>query len=129
MQGAAAVIALPVLAANLDTSLAKTTEAGHFRVSISSKAEPIPINRMHAWVVAVAARDGKPVTGATVDFGGGMPDHGHGLPTAPRVTKALGGGGYLIEGMKFHMSGHWQLKLAIESGHVKDEVTFNIVLE
>jgi hypothetical protein len=37
------------------------------------------------------------VDGATLRVGGGMPDHGHGLPTAPAVREALGGGRSVVE--------------------------------
>ena len=36
---------------------------------------------------------------------GDMPQHGHGLPTRPRVTRNLGNGDYQIEGVKFQMGG------------------------
>lgn len=57
-----------------------------------------------------------------------MPDHGHGLPTAPRVTRHLGGGRYLVEGMRFNMSGWWRLKFTV-TVPVPDTATFNIVLK
>ena len=44
-----------------------------------------------------------------------MPQHGHGLPTRPQVTRELADGTYLIEGMKFSMTGWWEIKLAIDS--------------
>ena len=45
------------------------------------------------------------VAAITVD--GGMPQHGHGFPTRPRVTRDLDDGTYLLEGMKFSMTGWW----------------------
>ena len=39
----------------------------------------------------------------------GMPDHDHGLPTQPQVTSRLENGDYLLEGVRFHMPGKWQL--------------------
>ena len=40
-----------------------------------------------------------------------MPQHGHGLPTRPRVTRSLGEGIYEIEGVRFNMGGWWGIKL------------------
>ncbi len=60
---------------------------------------------------------------------GGMPQHGHGLPTKPRITKNLGDGKYLVEGMRFSMNGWWEIKFDIDSGNRKDSVTFNLVLK
>jgi hypothetical protein len=45
-----------------------------------------------------------------VHFDGGMPAHGHGFVTTPHVTRDLGGGEFLVEGVKFHMSGAWKLR-------------------
>jgi hypothetical protein len=57
-----------------------------------------------------------------------MPQHGHGFPTHPKVTKELGDGRYLLEGMKFSMSGWWEIKLKIESAVGTDNITFNTVI-
>lgn len=57
-----------------------------------------------------------------------MPQHGHGLPTAPAVIEALGDGRFLIEGMKFNMPGWWVLDLVIDGPDGHDTVTFNLVL-
>ena len=57
-----------------------------------------------------------------------MAQHGHGLPTRPQVTQELSDGTYLIEGMKFSMTGWWEIKLAIESPEGSDKVIFNTVV-
>ena len=57
-----------------------------------------------------------------------MPEHNHGFPTAPEITEELGGGDYLLDGVKFSMAGLWELKLAIADGDQVDEITFNLVL-
>ena len=57
-----------------------------------------------------------------------MPQHGHGLPTRPQVTRELADGTYLLEGMKFSMTGWWEIKLAIEATAGADKVTFNRVV-
>jgi len=112
-----------------DLATTKKSQAGKFTVSITSKLDPVAINKMHSWVVEVKSPDGKPVENAKIGIDGGMPMHGHGLPTAPSMTKYLGRGQYLVEGMKFNMAGLWELKLAIDSGHNQDSVTFNLYLK
>jgi hypothetical protein len=57
-----------------------------------------------------------------------MPQHGHGLPTRPRVTHALGNGLYEIEGVRFNMGGWWEFRLAINAASGSDVVTFNLAL-
>jgi hypothetical protein len=68
------------------------------------------------------------VAQARIQVDGGMPQHGHGLPTKPQVTRELPDGGYLIEGMKFSMTGWWEIKLAIDGPAGADRVTFNTVV-
>lgn len=114
---------------DLDTGSRRFTDQGMFSVDIASKLDPVAINKMHSWVLRVRSKDGKPIDGATIVVDGGMPQHGHGLPTKPRVTKALGDGQYLVEGMRFSMNGWWEVKFDIDNGRHKDSVTFNLVLK
>lgn len=44
-----------------------------------------------------------------------MPQHGHGMPTAPR-TRRLGPGRYLTEGCKLHMFGTWIIQVKVMRG-------------
>ena len=83
---------------------------------------------IHAWVLAVTTADGTPVEGASITVDGGMPDHDHGLPTAPRVTAELGEGRYRIDGVKFSMPGWWVLKVTVSGPRGADEATFNLML-
>jgi hypothetical protein len=54
------------------------------------------------------------VADAQINVNGGMPAHDHGLATSPRVTRYLGEGQYLLEGVRFHMPGEWLMKLDIQ---------------
>ncbi len=110
------------------TEASRLSDEQHFAVRFTSHLDPIAINTMHAWMLHIQDRSGKPVTDATVEVEGGMPDHDHGLPTRPRVTQNLGGGDYLLEGMKFHMGGWWQVTLVIRQGEISDRVTFDLNL-
>ena len=71
------------------------------------------INRMDSWILHVETADGLGVEEATIDVEGGMPVHDHGLPTKPRVTVELGDGDYKLEGMRFHMSGYWEIVVTV----------------
>lgn len=104
------------------------SDHGLFSVTCTSELEPIPINRMHRWHVAIVDARGAPVLGAEVTVTGGMPLHDHGLPSAPRMTRELGGGVYLIEGMKFHMPGQWEVVLHIAAAPASDRVTIELRL-
>src|SRR3954469_16553633 len=63
-----------------------------------------------------------------ISIHGGMPQHGHGLPTRPRVTGNLGDGIYEIEGVRFNMGGWWEFKVAITGSRGADTVIFNLDL-
>lgn len=90
--------------------------------------QTIRIGQLHAWRLEVQDRQGNGVAGAEITVDGGMPQHGHGLPTRPRVTKDLTGGVYDVDGMRFNMGGWWVVKFRIRSPSGDDTVTFNIRL-
>ena len=109
----------------LDLSLNRPTVDGRYLVTLQPPATTPAINQLHAWQVKLETAAGEPVARARIAVNGGMPQHGHGLPTRPRVTRELAQGTYLLEGMKFSMTGWWEIKLAIEGSQGVDQVTFN----
>jgi hypothetical protein len=90
--------------------------------------ESIKVGKLHRWNITVVDANGTPVDSARITVGGGMPQHGHGLPTKPIVTEHLGGGKHVIDGMKFNMGGWWVVTLAIDGSKGSDVVTFNLKL-
>ncbi|MFN3331403.1 MAG: FixH family protein [Caldilinea sp.] len=114
--------------AELDYSTTRASDEGRFVVSFTSALDPIVINQMHSWTLHVETADGAPVENAVIQVSGGMPEHFHGMPTQPRVTQNLGGGDYLVEGMRFQMGGWWTVTFAIDANGVQDSVTFNLRL-
>lgn len=113
---------------DLDLARSKPSAAGTYVVSIEPETDPIPQGPMHSWIATVKTGEGTPVEDAALAIDGGMPQHGHGLPTAPQATSHLGEGRYRVEGVRFNMGGWWELKLTIDSAAGQDAVTFNIVL-
>lgn len=113
---------------DLDLSRSKNTANGIYAASIAPEVEPVQQGPLHAWVLTLRTPDGKPVEGAEVAVDGGMPQHGHGLPTSPAVAGYLGEGRYKIDGVRFNMSGWWELKFAIKAPPGEDSVVFNITL-
>lgn len=93
---------------------------GSYKVSYSSKVTPIPINQIHQWVLHIETADGEAVNSAALELEGGMPLHDHGLPTNPIATEYLGDGNYLIEGVRFHMMGDWEITLEISQGDITE---------
>lgn len=115
--------------ADADYAKTMTSKAGSFKVTYVSDPDTIPLNTIHAWNLKVETPDGKPVTDAEITVDGAMPEHGHGLPTQPKVTKNLGDGTYLVEGIKFSMPGWWTMTYTIKAGDKTDTVTFNLLLK
>ena len=105
----------------------RTSELHRYTATLQP-IEVLRVRRMQTVSVRITGADGRAVDDATITVDGGMPEHGHGLPTQPRVTRALGDGVYEIEGLRFSMGGWWELKLAIASSAGADNVTFNLNL-
>ena len=98
-----------------------------YRVTMNP-AESIKVGRLHSWNIQVVTADGTPVDSAKITVDGGMPQHGHGLPTKPIVTQHLGEGKHLVEGMKFNMGGWWTVTFTVDAPAGADSVTFNLKL-
>lgn len=124
--GVAAMLQPPP--ADLDLMLSKATERGLYTATVEPGLSPIAVGTMHSWVVLITAPDGGPVEQAAILVDGGMPQHGHGLPTEPEVSANLGAGRYQVDGMKFNMPGWWEVRLSIDGPAGPDTVTFNLVL-
>lgn len=96
-----------------------------FKVTYKSQVEPVPLNRIHSWLLHVETTDAKPVEKASIKVDGGMPTHNHGLPTQPVVTE-IGDGDYLVDGLKFSMTGHWEMWFEIQAGGISEKKRFII---
>jgi YtkA-like len=124
----AALCACVTRPANLDVSLEKASVGGRYVVSLAPPAALPAINQLHSWTVSVKDTSGNPVSSAMLKVGGGMPQHGHGFPTKPRVTREVESGTYLVEGMKFSMPGWWDIAFDIEGLQGRDQVRFNTIV-
>ena len=114
--------------ADLDYSRTRTSEGGVYRATIRPQGDTIPQGKLHSWTLHLETADGRPVTGAQVKVDGGMPQHGHGLPTKPRVTRQTPEGDLVVDGMKFNMGGWWVLKFHVASAAGADSLVFNVRL-
>jgi hypothetical protein len=102
--------------------------AGGRYVATLEPAKPLRPRQMQTVRITVRDAEGRAIDEAQISIDGGMPQHGHGLPTRPRVTRNLGDGRYEIEGVRFNMGGWWEFKLAIAGPRGADTVTFNLNL-
>ena len=113
---------------DLDYSRTRTSAAGVYRATIEPQGDTIPKGKLHRWTLPLETASGGVVDSATIAVDGGMPQHGHGLPTKPRATRTLGNGDHLIEGMKFNMGGWWVVKFRVAAAQGTDSLVFNLKL-
>jgi hypothetical protein len=111
-----------------DYGRTRLTERGLYRVSIKAPDDMPPVGKIHEWILHIEDTTGVAVDSATVCVDGGMPEHGHGMPTAPEPAAGSINGDYRIEGMKFSMTGWWVVKFVIQSRAGTDSVRFNLGL-
>ena len=102
--------------------------ADHYEVRFDSRLKPIVINKILFWVMYVKTKDGLCVKGLEITVDGGMPEHLHGLPTMPLVRPGKNDCEYLVEGLRFHMAGRWELKFRIKAGDKTDILTISLDL-
>ena len=114
--------------ADLDYSRTRTSEGGIYRATIRPAGDSIPQGKLHSWVLHLETADGAPLDVAKIAVDGGMPQHRHGLPTRPRVTRQAGNGDHVVEGMKFNMGGWWVVKFRVDAAAGNDSLVFNLKL-
>jgi hypothetical protein len=117
-----------VLLAVMLLPMSQPSHANEFIVTYTTPDGPPEINRMHSWILYVESDSGDPIEGADIEVDGGMPAHDHGLPTQPRVTEDLGDGYYRLDGVRFHMSGDWEMFVTIRSDESEETVVIPITL-
>jgi hypothetical protein len=94
-------------------------------------ASLVPLNQIHRWHIILNDLNGQPISQANIELTGHMPGHVHGLPTAPRITREVEPGIYLLEGVKFQMKGWWVMQFDVSSNKINgenDSVVFNLLL-
>lgn len=116
----AADVSLPDLSGVTDRGL---------KIEIYSELSPLRINQIHSWHVRVLNADEESQELEDLVVFGGMPEHDHGLPTQPEVTTRLDNGDYLLEGVRFHMQGHWQLQIELQLHGVADTAIIEFDLQ
>ncbi|MFT7472435.1 MAG: hypothetical protein ACI8XU_002333 [Kiritimatiellia bacterium] len=108
--------------------LSGVTDKG-FKIEIYSELSPLSINTIHSWHIRVLDRDDEILELEELNVYGGMPEHDHGLPTQPEITMQLDNGDYLLEGVRFHMQGHWELQIEFQYAGVDDTAIIDFDLQ
>jgi hypothetical protein len=112
--------------ADLDLSRTQASALGSFVATV----EPgdLRLGRAMTWTFLVNDADGETVEASDLRVDGGMPLHGHGLPTEPSTPQAIGQGRYEVEGIQFSMAGWWVVKLHRTTPEGDDTATFNFTM-
>jgi len=112
---------------------AEAWESESEQSGLKSRLEPrgglVRIGEFQDWILSLRKADGVPVSAARIAVNGGMPAHGHGMPTQPQVTEYLGQGRFLVEGVRFNMSGEWVLLFSLDMPEGRDRVAFRLRLD
>lgn len=108
------------------TPLERTSASGRHRVSIRPSIAGAERARHHAWEILVADRSARPARVRRLAFAATMPAHGHGLPTVPRIVAADEAGWIRVRGVRFHMGGHWQIRVEFDAEQGGDVAIFDV---
>lgn len=107
-------------------SLLGTSESGAYRVEIRPEDSSSARDTLHSWLVRIETVDGRTIVPGRLAFSGGMPQHGHGFPSAPHVRDALADGWFRVGGIRFHMAGEWTLRVEFVGPDGPDVAIFQV---
>lgn len=113
-----------------------STVQGKYHLSWKVIPDPVVVGELFEVETRVVDADGKEVEGGSVTVDARMPQHGHGMATAPEADPGVceaeickhPGGVYRTRGMKFHMMGEWTVTFVIEgpAGTDKAQARYNL---
>lgn len=103
------------------------TDGGSYLVMYSTSPGTIPLNESFSLTAMVHdnADTSRMIMDASVAVDARMPEHGHGMNTAPEVTSGEDGT-YTAEGMLFHMAGTWEIMVDVTRDGATEEAVFEV---
>ncbi|MEZ4356997.1 MAG: hypothetical protein R3F16_25430 [Myxococcota bacterium] len=114
----------PTAGETADPGLEAVSTRGRYRIGIRPEIGRASIGVLHAWLVDVSLADGRAADVRDLRFDGGMPQHGHGFETAPRVTGRLGPSTFRVDGVRFSMAGDWTIRIDVAGADGNDSASF-----
>lgn len=111
---------------NAQWRLQQASDNGIYQAELACATTPI-IGAFQECKLRLQSQRGIPAN-LMIAVDGGMPAHGHGLPTEPQVISTDMEGEYRVEGLKYSMPGEWVLGFLLHSGSDQDKVIFKFSL-
>jgi YtkA-like len=105
------------------------SENGRLAGRFAPDSGAVQVGSFQTWTLQLRGSDGEAVSGAEIAIGGGMPAHGHGLPTQPRVTAELPGGRYRVEGVQLNMYGAWVFVFDVRTATLAERLRFDLDID
>jgi hypothetical protein len=115
-------------APDMTSSIVRPSESGRYLVEIRAERSTARRSDQHAWLVRIASLTGEWIQPTRLAFSGGMPQHGHGFETMPRVTDTLADGWFRVGGIRFHMAGEWRILVEFVGPEGADVAIFEVVV-
>ena len=110
-------------------NLEKAGTLGRATFKLTS-ADPAPPRRgMNAWKLIVTDKAGAPISDAEVTVTGTMPDHQHGWPTPPTITKGADGMTFDFAQLNLSMAGVWTVTFEVKMKSVDGTITTEATLD
>ncbi len=99
---------------------------GRYRITLPQADDMLVVGSWQELTFHVARLDGQPLALRDLSVDGGMPAHGHGLPTLPTVRSSGNAGAFVIEGLRFNMAGRWELRILLADREGTDFAVFQL---
>jgi hypothetical protein len=101
------------------------TSGGSYQITLRPMTPPV-VGGYQSWAVGISGHGNRRVD-PSLAVRGGMPGHGHGLPSEPQVRR-VAPGQFLLEGLQFNMPGEWVLHFDVVATGAQRE-TATLVFE
>ncbi len=98
-------------------------QSGPVQLTWRAEPEPVSVSRPFALLVTLCPADAR-----LLRVDATMPEHRHGMNYRPSL-QALGDGVWRVEGLLWHMSGRWELRLDVEAAGVTHTLRQSVTLQ
>ena len=98
----------------------------HYLVAFRPEPLRIEVGQPFSLLFNVCAKSNTPGELLAVDAQ--MPDHKHGMNYRPTIVPG-GDGRYRVDGLVFHMPGHWELSIDVRAGEESERLTHDFILK